>query len=254
MILNQLQIPLGTIKELSVCPCKLEEGEFPLLVIDRDSYIIDAAIETGIDAHWEGYVHNLMIGRHSAISAGVSFVIDMNHDYLSVSQGYISSINDDDKERHKHKHKRKGQIIIENDCWVGRGATIMAGVTIHNGAVVGANAVVTKDVPPYAIVAGNPARIVKYRFPQETIDELLKIAWWDWDLKEISASKDLMRGDVDTFVKCFRRELPKPDESQAFFERMTNGKRYVYYLDLGVPHSHKICNNYPPHSSASHVE
>lgn len=80
----------------------------------------------------------------------------------------------------------KGDIVIGNDVWIGYEAVILAGVTIGDGAVIGTRAVVTKDVPPYTIVGGIPAKPIKKRFPQETIDALLKIKWWDWDKKHIA--------------------------------------------------------------------
>ncbi len=73
------------------------------------------------------------------------------------------------------------KTTIGNDVWIANRAIILQGITIGNGAVVGAGAVVTKDVPPYAIVAGNPARIIRYRFPDNTIHSLQEIAWWNWD-------------------------------------------------------------------------
>lgn len=73
------------------------------------------------------------------------------------------------------------KIIIENDVWIGRNATLLGGITIGNGAIIGAEAVVAKDVEPYSIVIGNPIRVLRYRFPPEKIEALQKIKWWDWD-------------------------------------------------------------------------
>jgi serine acetyltransferase len=96
----------------------------------------------------------------------------------------------------------KGDIIIENDVWVGAKSTIMSGVKIHNGAIVGATATVTKDVPPYAIVAGNPAKIVKFRFTPEQIDKLLKISWWNWTEDRIKTEAMLLWSDnIDAFIE-----------------------------------------------------
>ena len=80
-------------------------------------------------------------------------------------------------------------VLIGNDVWVGARATIMDGVTIGHGAVVAAGAVVTKDVPAYAIVGGVPAKVLKYRFPEDVVDELLAEKWWEWDLEKIVKQK-----------------------------------------------------------------
>ncbi|WP_296599114.1 CatB-related O-acetyltransferase [Phenylobacterium sp.] len=95
----------------------------------------------------------------------------------------------------------RGDLQIGNDVWLSSHCTLMAGVKVGDGAVVAAHAVVTKDVPPYAIVAGNPARIVRYRFGQELIDALLEIAWWNWPEQRVREYLPLMlsRG-VQAFI------------------------------------------------------
>jgi virginiamycin A acetyltransferase len=97
--------------------------------------------------------------------------------------------------------RSKGDVIIQNDVWIGTGAIILSGVTICNGAVVGAGSVVTKDVPAYAIVAGNPAQLIRMRFEASTIERLQRIAWWEWSLEKISEAWPLlMSPDVRSFV------------------------------------------------------
>ena len=83
-------------------------------------------------------------------------------------------------------YPKKGDINIGNDVWIGYNATIMAGVTIGDGAIIATNATVTKDVEPYSIVGGNPAREIKKRFANDVISKLLKLKWWDWDIEKIS--------------------------------------------------------------------
>lgn len=95
----------------------------------------------------------------------------------------------------------KGDIVIGNDVWVCTGATILSGVTVGDGAVVAAKSVVTKDVPPYAVVAGNPARVVKMRFSDEQIESLKRIQWWDWPVEKIQAEFPLLLSqDIQGFV------------------------------------------------------
>jgi acetyltransferase-like isoleucine patch superfamily enzyme len=102
-----------------------------------------------------------------------------------------------------------GDVSIGNDVWIGSNATILSGVTVGDGAVVAANACVTRDVPPYAIVAGNPARVVRHRFAPEVVEALLAIRWWDWSDERIAASLPLLcSGDVTAFVAAASGETP----------------------------------------------
>lgn len=102
----------------------------------------------------------------------------------------------------------KGDVVVGNDVWAGWSVTIASGVTVGDGAVLATNAMVTKDVPPYAIVAGNPARIIRYRFDEDTIAALLTIRWWDWPEEKVNANIPLLlSGNVRVFVE--RHWAPK---------------------------------------------
>jgi serine acetyltransferase len=93
-------------------------------------------------------------------------------------------------------------VIIGNDVYIGYNVTILSGVTIGDGAVVGACSVLTEDVPPYAIVAGNPARLIRYRFKEESIQKLLKIRWWDWPEERVKKNIHLIcSNSVDALLK-----------------------------------------------------
>jgi len=99
-----------------------------------------------------------------------------------------------------HPHSR-GDVVIGHDVWMGRASSILSGVKVGHGACISAHAVVTKDVPAYAIVAGNPARIVKYRFNERQIDKLLEICWWDFPIEEIRALyPQLLSNSIDDFI------------------------------------------------------
>ena len=94
----------------------------------------------------------------------------------------------------------KGDIFIGNDVWIGYEAVVLAGVTIGDGAVIGARAVVTKDVPPYAVVGGVPARLIRRRFPDDTISALLALKWWDWPADKIKPRLSaLQAGQIEEF-------------------------------------------------------
>lgn len=113
----------------------------------------------------------LIIGHYCSIAPGVKFLLSADHyrDHIS-SYPFRVKINQE-----KLEGVSKGHIIVEDDVWIGENAIILSGIHIAQGAVVAAGAVVTKDVPPYAVVGGNPARVIKYRFSDELIKELLKV-------------------------------------------------------------------------------
>ena len=206
---------------------------FPLLTIDRDSYIVKAEIQSGINFRPNAGCHCIAIGKGCSLADGITFVIDLNHDYKSVAQGSLRFLHG---VRCRDRIRRKGSVIIQNDVWVGHGATIMAGVTLHNGCVVAAGALVTKDVPPYAIVGGNPAEILRFRFDADVIEALQKIAWWDWPEDTQAAHCEDFALPVEAFVE---KHLPKKDNTARFIPPppRTRGERPVvlFPVDMEAP-------------------
>lgn len=141
----------------------------------------------------------LVIGKFCAIAAETRFIMTGDHKLDAIStypfpifgHGWESAFN-------VHDLPVKGDIIVGHDVWFGYDSLVMNGVTIGNGAIIAAKAVVVKDVPAYSIVAGNPAKVVKMRFDDKTIDRLQKIAWWDWKIEKINKHlKLLCHLDVD---------------------------------------------------------
>lgn len=182
-------------------------NNFPLLTIDSDSYIVSAQIQSDINFDESRVYHNLLIGKYCSLADNIKFMIGLNHDYNSVTTGVCSFCRGIDIPM---KITRKNSIILQNDVWVGSGVTIMSGVTVHNGAVIACNAHVVKDVPPYAIVGGNPAKIIKYRFSEDQIEKLLKISWWYWSNKKLEKYKYYFSKSVDQFIeKFFEHESPE---------------------------------------------
>jgi acetyltransferase-like isoleucine patch superfamily enzyme len=118
----------------------------------------------------------------------------------------------------------KGTTMIGNDVWIGIGAVILSGVMVGDGAVVGAGAVVSKPVPAYAVVAGNPAQIVRYRFDSDTRRRLLALAWWDWSDEEIREARRWFMADVQAFLDEMERvhqARPESDLSRRLREAPT---------------------------------
>lgn len=135
----------------------------------------------------------ITIGKYCAISDYTSIRTDGDHSSNYYANTYpLIHFQKEAVEDYKNMVIRK-PIVIGNDVWVGHGAIILKGVKIGDGAVIGAGSVVTKDVAPYAIVGGVPAREIRKRFSNEKIKELLEIKWWDWSEEEIIANKNFFK-------------------------------------------------------------
>ena len=98
----------------------------------------------------------------------------------------------------------EGDTIVENDVWIGYNATIMPGIVIGNGAIIAANSTVTKDVPDYTIVVGNPTKPIRKKFDDPTIEKLLEISWWDWPIEKITKYGNIIANDkIDELIKAY---------------------------------------------------
>lgn len=151
---------------------------------DSSSYIISHTILSYDSRKSNGGLPKIKIGKKCSIAANCTFVLS-NH--------LIDTFSTCPSKHSLFSHKvgnpssySKGDIIIKNDVWIGANCTILDGITIGNGAVIAAGSIVTKDVPPYAIVGGNPAKIIKYRFSKELIDEIEETHFWDMDINDIN--------------------------------------------------------------------
>lgn len=132
----------------------------------------------------------LIIGKFCSIACSAKFLFNSgNHKMASLSTYTFPLFFEEwdlEKENVAQAWDQKGDIIIGNDVWIGYEAVVLSGVTIGDGAVIGCRAVVTKDIPPYTIVGGVPAKPIRKRFDEETIKELQKIKWWDWPEEKIA--------------------------------------------------------------------
>jgi virginiamycin A acetyltransferase len=144
------------------------------------------------------YAH-LKIGKFCSIAYNVTFFLGGHRtDWVST---YPFSVLFDEAAHINGHPVSKGNITVGHDVWIGKNASIFSGVNIGNGAVIAANSVVTKDVPSYSIVGGNPARIIKMRYDEETIEKLEGIQWWNWDIRKVLANVELLlNADVSKFV------------------------------------------------------
>jgi acetyltransferase-like isoleucine patch superfamily enzyme len=166
---------------------------FPQFEIGRGSY-------GGLGVVDYGGGTRVRVGAYCSIAAGVQVILGGEHRTDWVTTFPFTEI--DPRFAHIKGHPRtKGDINIGNDVWIGRDAFILSGVTIGDGAVVAARALVSRDVPPYAIVAGNPATLLRYRFAADVIERLVKAAWWTWPAERIEAAvPSLLSTDVLTFL------------------------------------------------------
>lgn len=179
--------------------------------ISLRAWIVDSDIHKSAKIQARCKVRYSSVGRYSYIGANTSVIHTKigsfcsiaggaaigggghNTDAVSTSPLFSKGSNIFGKNFADIEYNPYIETTIGNDVWIANRVIILQGVNIGNGAVVGAGSVVTKDVPPYAVVAGCPARVIRYRFPDEDIQALQKIAWWDWDDQRLSACGTAMR-------------------------------------------------------------
>lgn len=155
-------------------------------------------LEKCVRHHYELLGDRLVIGRFCALATGVEFIMNgANHAMTGLStypfhifgHGWEAGFD-----MATITAGLRGDTIVGNDVWIGEAATVMPGVTIGDGAIVAAKAVVAGDVPAYGVVAGNPARLVRRRFPDDIVARLLAVAWWNWDAEKIGRNLAAIRG------------------------------------------------------------
>ena len=150
--------------------------------------------------HFPNY--QITVGNYSGVARRVTFLCGGPIDHACMHHPTVSTFRF--RSHYPNSNypigKDRGPIIIGSDCLIGTEAMIFGGVTIGHGSIVGARAVITKDVPPFSIVAGNPAKIIRYRFEKNVIDQLLKIEWWNWEKEKVEQNINLL-ADINKFLE-----------------------------------------------------
>lgn len=182
----------------------------PAIVVGDFTYIADSDFESHVTHLYEWNGDRLIIGKFCQIAAGVEFVMSgANHQMNAVTTFPFYTLQGwNMKAPALSDLPLKGDTVIGNDVWIGQNATIMPGVHIGDGVIIGANSTVASDVQPYTIVAGNPARPIRRRFDDEMIDLLERFAWWDKPIDEINALIPLITsGDLEKVRKEIKMQL-----------------------------------------------
>jgi virginiamycin A acetyltransferase len=144
--------------------------------------------EKNVKYHFDFVGDKLIIGKFCMIASGATFIMNGGNHLTEATSAYPFAIFGGAWQHAMDgkSYPTKGDTIIGNDVWIGYDTTIMPGVTIGDGAIIATKAVVTKDVAPYTIVGGNPAKPIKKRFSDDTISKLLQLKWWNWGIKKIT--------------------------------------------------------------------
>ena len=180
----------------------------PKIVIGDYTYYDDPEdsenFERNVLYHYSFSKDKLIIGKFCALARGTKFIMNGANHKISGFSTYPFQIFGNGWEKvtpQENELPFKGDTVIGNDVWIGYESLIMPGVKIGDGAIIAANSVVVNDVPPYTIVGGNPAKVIKQRFDDETVKKLLEIAWWDWDTKKISLNLEkIVDNNIDELI------------------------------------------------------
>lgn len=155
--------------------------------------------EKNVKYHFDFIGDKLLIGKFCMIASDVVFIMNgANHLSKSISSYPFAIFGKDwANAMDNNSYPFKGDTKVGNDVWLGYSSTIMPGVTIGDGAIVASNSTVVKDVEPYSIVGGNPAKLIRKRFSETTIETLLNLKWWDWDIEKITSNiRNLTSGNI----------------------------------------------------------
>ncbi|MFD2541060.1 CatB-related O-acetyltransferase [Lacinutrix gracilariae] len=178
----------------------------PNIVVGDFTYYDDfeevSNFEKNVKYHFDFIGDKLIIGKFCMIASDATFIMNGGNHLTKATSAYPFAIFGGawQDAMNRKTYPTKGDTIIGNDVWIGHDATIMPGVHIGNGAIIASKAVVTKDVAPYTIVGGNPAKPIKKRFSDATISKLLQLKWWDWDIKKITENVEKLTAHPESLL------------------------------------------------------
>ena len=160
----------------------------PHIIVGDFTYIADSEFESHVTNFYPWSIDKLIIGKFCQIASGVEFMMnDANHQMSAVTTFPFYTLEGWNMEAPDSSDMPyKGNTVVGNDVWIGQNALILPGVNIGDGAIIGAESVVGRDVPPYTIAAGNPAKPIRKRFDDELVDLMLAFKWWDRTIDEIN--------------------------------------------------------------------
>ena len=173
----------------------------PKIIVGDYTYYDDfedvGNFEKNVKYHFDFVGDKLIIGKFCMIASNVTFIMNgANHLTDAISTYPFAIFGEDWANSMEGKtYPTKGDTIIGNDVWIGHKVIIMSGVKVGDGAIIATNSTVIKDVEPYSIVGGNPAKEIKKRFPEKRISKLLEIKWWDWDINKITKNVQNLTGN-----------------------------------------------------------
>lgn len=177
----------------------------PNIIVGDYTYYDDfddvSNFEKNVKYHFDFIGDKLIIGKFCMIASGATFIMNGGNHLTEATSAYPFAIFGrawQDAMKGK-SYPTKGDTVIGNDVWIGHDATLMPGVQIGHGAIIATKAVVTKNVEPYTIVGGNPAKPIKKRFSKKIITKLLEMRWWDWDVEKITQNVNKLTSNPEEF-------------------------------------------------------